>query len=90
MPQRILSGLLCGALALGMAGISQAREPLNVVTSFSVLADMVEQVGGEHVAVTSLVGPDSDSHVYSPNPADARSSPQPTWWSSMACSTKAG
>ncbi|MDW5378600.1 zinc ABC transporter substrate-binding protein [Halomonas sp. HP20-15] len=72
MHHRIALGLLCGALALGTAGASQAREPLNVVTSFSVLADMVEQVGGEHVAVTSLVGPDSDSHVYSPSPADAR------------------
>jgi len=72
MHHRLLSGLICGALALGAAGSAQARESLNVVTSFSVLADMVEQVGGEHVTVTSLVGPDSDSHVYSPSPADAR------------------
>lgn len=72
MHHRILSGLLCGALALGGIAGAQAQQPLNVVASFSVLADMVEQVGGEHVAVTSLVGPDSDSHVYSPSPADAR------------------
>ncbi len=72
MHHRVLSGLLCAALALGAAASAQAREPLNVVASFSVLADMVEQVGGEHIAVTSLVGPDSDSHVYSPSPADAR------------------
>lgn len=68
----LLPGLLCGVLVLsGVAGV-QAREPLNVVASFSVLADMVEQVGGDHVAVSSLVGPDSDSHVFSPSPADAR------------------
>ncbi|WP_136065533.1 metal ABC transporter solute-binding protein, Zn/Mn family [Modicisalibacter radicis] len=72
MHQRILPGLFWGALALGGATGAQAQQPLNVVTSFSVLADMVEQVGGEHVAVTSLVGPDSDSHVFSPSPADAR------------------
>ncbi|WP_304526610.1 metal ABC transporter solute-binding protein, Zn/Mn family [Halomonas sp. I5-271120] len=47
-------------------------EPINVVASFSVLADMVEQVGGEHVAVTALVGPDSDPHMFSPSPTEAR------------------
>lgn len=49
-----------------------ANEPLPVVTSFSILADMVKQVGGPHVAVTSLVGPNSDAHVFDPTPADAR------------------
>jgi len=33
---------------------------------------MVRNVGGEHVALTTLVGPDSDAHVYEPTPADAR------------------
>jgi zinc/manganese transport system substrate-binding protein len=49
-----------------------AAERIQVVTSFSILADMVQNVGGEHVEVTSLVGPDSDAHVYSPTPRDAR------------------
>lgn len=49
-----------------------ADEPIEVVASFSVLADMVEQVGGEHVTVTSLVGPDSDPHMFSPSPTEAR------------------
>ncbi len=35
-------------------------------------ADLVRQVGGPHVAVTTLVGPDSDAHGFSPSPADAR------------------
>ena len=43
-----------------------------VVASFSILADLVRNVGGDRVAVTSLVGPDSDAHVYSPTPADAK------------------
>ena len=34
---------------------------------------MVERIGGEHVDVTTLVGPDGDTHVYRPTPADARS-----------------
>ena len=45
---------------------------LRVVTTFTILADMVRNVGGEHVAVTTLVGPDADAHVYEPTPADAR------------------
>ena len=49
-----------------------ADAPIDVVASFSILGDMVRQVGGERVRVTTLVGPDSDAHVYRPTPADAR------------------
>jgi zinc/manganese transport system substrate-binding protein len=45
---------------------------LNVVASFSILGDFVRNVGGERVSVTTLVGPDSDVHVYTPAPADAK------------------
>ena len=44
---------------------------LKVVASFSILGDMAKQVGGDKVTVTTLVGPDSDAHVYEPKPADA-------------------
>ena len=43
-----------------------------MIASFSILGDLVAQVGGEHVAVTTLVGPNGDAHVYEPTPADAR------------------
>ncbi len=66
------SALLAGLATLLTLPTALASERLQVVTSFSILADMVENVGGEHVAVTSLVGPDSDAHVYSPRPTDAR------------------
>ena len=49
-----------------------AAEKLPVVTSFSILADMVQQVGGEHVQITSMVGPDADAHTYEPTPDDAK------------------
>ncbi|MBV4486068.1 metal ABC transporter substrate-binding protein [Pseudomonas sp. SWRI153] len=49
-----------------------AAEKLPVVTSFSILADMVHQVGGEHVQITSMVGPDADAHTYEPTPDDAK------------------
>jgi zinc/manganese transport system substrate-binding protein len=45
---------------------------LKVVASFSILADLVKNVGGERVEVTSLVGPNGNAHVYAPSPADAK------------------
>jgi len=46
--------------------------PVRVVVSFSILADIVRQVGGGDVAVTSLVGPDANEHVFEPRPDQAR------------------
>ena len=51
---------------------ARAQERLNVVASFSILGDLVRNVGGERVSVTTLVGADGDVHVYTPAPADAR------------------
>lgn len=50
----------------------QASERLDVVASFSILADFARAVGGSDVSVTSLVGPNGDSHVYEPTPADVK------------------
>jgi len=61
-----------GVSAMFALPAAMANDRVQVVTSFSILADMVENVGGEHVEVTSLVGPDGDAHVYSPSPGDAR------------------
>ncbi|WP_404295437.1 metal ABC transporter solute-binding protein, Zn/Mn family [Halomonas sp.] len=66
------SAALLGVSALLALPAAFAAERVQVVTSFSILADMIENVGGEHVDVTSLVGADSDAHVYSPRPTDAR------------------
>lgn len=49
-----------------------AAEPVRVVASFSILGDLVAQVGGEDVEITTLVGPDGDAHVFEPTPSDAR------------------
>ena len=45
---------------------------LKVVTTFSILADLVTQVGGAHVEVHTLVDWDEDAHVYHPTPSDVR------------------
>jgi zinc/manganese transport system substrate-binding protein len=46
--------------------------PLPVTASFSILGDMVQQVGGDKVAVTTIVGPNADTHVYEPTPGDVQ------------------
>lgn len=64
---------LLPALALLLSVASGAKaEPLSAVASFSILADIVKSVGGTKVDVTSIVGPDSDAHTYSPTVSDAR------------------
>lgn len=49
-----------------------AAERLNVVASFSILADFVRTIGGDRINLTTLVGPDSDVHIYTPAPSDAK------------------
>ena len=45
-------------------------EPVKAVASFSILGDLVKNVGGEAVAVTTLIDPGVDAHTYDPAPAD--------------------
>lgn len=60
------------ALGLMTAPPALADQPLKVVASFSILGDIVANVGGDKIALTTLVGPDGDAHVFQPSPADAR------------------
>ncbi|KAF0862044.1 metal ABC transporter substrate-binding protein [Pseudomonas sp. LD120] len=68
---RALLVLFSLLLSLSLA-TAQAEDKLAVVTSFSILADMTQQVGGEHVQITNLVGADEDAHTYEPTPDDAK------------------
>ena len=64
---------LTAALAvLSASAPALAQEKLKVLGTFSILGDFVKNVGGDRVEVTTLVGPNSDAHVYSPAPADAK------------------
>jgi zinc/manganese transport system substrate-binding protein len=63
---------LCLMLACCTQAAAAAAPPIRVVVSFSILADIVRRIGGGEVAVTSLIGPDSDAHVFEPNPDQAR------------------
>lgn len=54
------------------AAPAMAQQPKKVIASFSILADIVRQVGGEQVSVTTLVPAMGDAHVFQPSPSDAR------------------
>lgn len=59
------------SLVLACSSQAALAKNLNVVASFTVLADMAKQVGGEHVTVKSLVRPDGDPHSFEPSPQDS-------------------
>ncbi len=59
-------------LAIALVATPLHAGQVEVVTSFSILADLARQVGGDRVNVTSLVAPEEDAHGYQPRPSDAR------------------
>jgi zinc/manganese transport system substrate-binding protein len=64
--------VLAGLVAFAAPSAALAQDKLPVVATFSILGDFVAQVGGDRIALTTLVGPNGDGHVYSPKPVDAR------------------
>jgi len=62
-----LAALVAGALAVA-CGAREGAGPgalrLEVVATTSLVADLVRNVGGQHVSVTSLMGPGVDPHLY--------------------------
>jgi zinc/manganese transport system substrate-binding protein len=65
----VLAAVLSTASALAQ---DQPKDKLKVVASFSILGDLVKNVGGDRVEVATLVGPNGNAHVYAPSPADAK------------------
>ena len=65
------SALIVTALS-SLSATAFAAEKLKAVASFSILGDMVSRVGGDLIEVTTIVGPNSDTHIYEPKPADAK------------------
>lgn len=63
---------LAGALALSLPTASAWAGRIDVVASFTVLADVVRNVGGDHVHVKSLVPANGDPHDFQPSPRDSR------------------
>jgi zinc/manganese transport system substrate-binding protein len=63
---------VAAAMLVLAAGPAGAQDKLKVVATFSILGDFVRQVGGDRLELTVLVGSNSDAHVYSPSPGDAK------------------
>ncbi|MFI5000223.1 MAG: metal ABC transporter solute-binding protein, Zn/Mn family [Reyranellales bacterium] len=57
-------------LAATLPALAQTK--IKAVATFSILGDLLAEVGGERVDVVTLVGPDTDAHTYQPKPTDAR------------------
>jgi zinc/manganese transport system substrate-binding protein len=68
----IATAIGLATLALSPALQAQTATSIKAVASFSILADLVKQVGGDRVTVDVLVGPGSDAHVFQPTPSQAR------------------
>jgi zinc/manganese transport system substrate-binding protein len=68
----MLRALVVVMILVAFAAPASAQTPMNVVASFSILGDLVRNVGGDRVRVTTLVGPNGDAHVYTPSPNDAK------------------
>jgi manganese/iron transport system substrate-binding protein len=60
----------CGSSTTGSGAPSGGR--LQVITTTTVFADLVAQVGGDKVDASSLVPKGGDVHTFDPTPADVR------------------
>jgi manganese/iron transport system substrate-binding protein len=64
---------LCLAMAWGVTQFgspASADEPLKVVTTFTVIADMARNVAGDAAVVESITKPGAEIHNYQPTPGD--------------------
>jgi ABC-type Zn uptake system ZnuABC Zn-binding protein ZnuA len=50
--------------------VDRNGDPLKVVATTSIIGDVVSQVGGEAIELTTLMGPGQDPHSYKPTPRD--------------------
>ncbi len=67
---RTRRSLLAGMALAPVAAVAAERVP--VVATMSILADMTRAVGADALAVSALVPPDGDPHVFTPRPSDVR------------------
>lgn len=63
---------LCVVLLLCLPVSLSAAEKARVVTTFSILADITREIGGDDIQLTNLVGADADAHVFEPAPVQVR------------------
>ena len=64
--------ILIALLTLSLSLCANAEDKLKVVTSFSILADITQQIAGDKLELRNLVGADADAHIYQPSAEDAK------------------
>jgi len=72
MRKLFLAALAAAALAFPAQAQEKVQEKIKVLASFSILGDLVREVGGARVEVSTLVGPNMDMHGFQPTPANAK------------------
>ena len=61
----------CTVVLIAAFGVATAAAaPIPVVTTTSMVTDLVEQIGGDRIAVSGLMGPGVDPHLYKPSTRD--------------------
>lgn len=71
MRKNVLASVFAPLLGVAaMAGVPAAAADFKVVTTFTVLADMAQQVGGDAAEVVSITKPGAEIHGYEPTPRD--------------------
>ncbi len=68
----LLAVIIVALLGVAPATRAQDDKPLKVVASFSILGDMVKNIGGKAIDLTVLAGPDADMHTFQPTPAQVK------------------
>ena len=63
-------GILLTACAAEQPVVDISERPINIVTTTGMIADTVENIGGERVDVTNLMGPGIDPHLYKASEGD--------------------
>ncbi len=66
----MMAPLLLVTILAGCSGGAAAQPKLNVVTTNNIVADWVENIGGDNVEVFSLLSVGADPHTYQPGARD--------------------
>jgi zinc/manganese transport system substrate-binding protein len=72
LTRRLMTAALVMFTAVPALAQDKPALKIKAVATFSILGDLVKNVGGDRVELSTLVGPNGDAHVYSPTPADAQ------------------
>jgi manganese/iron transport system substrate-binding protein len=65
-----ISGMVVAAMLPALAGAAEGTEPFKAVTTFTIIADMAQNVAGDAAIVESITKPGAEIHNYQPTPGD--------------------